>query len=611
MQRKQWQSLDAGWQFAINDAEYQPITLPFSPESSLSGVNKILKPGDIGHYLLQFAVNKSNAKKNPEKRLLLHFGAVDQRCKAWLNGHLLTSTEGEQEHCGGYWPFSYDITDYAHTGAKNTNILKLDICDDSNTGIEAHGKQSLKAGGMWYTPQSGIWQTVWLEWVPQNYIESLIINPQYDAGAIEIGLNWAINQENGKKEQKYNTLNRMHLSGTAFTCILLNDKSVCVEILDGKKVILKKTEDINYFRFVLPNFKPWSPDNPFLYTIRITVHTTTDIKEDIITSYFALRKVSLVYDANGLPRFGLNNKPLFLSGLLDQGYWQGGLYTAPNDEAIITELTKIKQMGFNMLRKHIKIEPLKWYTYCDILGIIVWQDFVSHGGQEEPLKTLILPNIGFTNTKDTKKQDTGDSPVGAQLAVPLNEAQVVFERDMHRTINLLRNHPCIAVWVPFNEGWGQFDSLQIADEVKQLDPSRLIDHASGWHDQGGGDFYSIHFYKPWKFNLKHFKGAASVNNLPRIKALTEFGGYSCPVTGHMQAKKVYGYKKFEDLQDLNRAIKKVYLKEIAPAIKQGLSAIIYTQVSDVEDEVNGLWTYDRAVTKVKAEEIREMNDYLI
>ena len=331
--------------------------------------------------------------------------------------------------------------------------------------------------------------------------------------------------------------------------------------------------------------RPWSPEDPFLYEVTIT------LGEDRVESYFALRKFSMV-EREGKQVLALNNKPIFMSGVLDQGYWSDGLYTAPSDEALIYDIQTMKDLGFNMLRKHIKIEPLRWYYHCDRLGMIVWQDMVSGGAPQSPLVIQVLPFLGI-HLCDRKYRKFGRAA---------EESRDQYVQDLYDTVELLYNTPSLAVWVPFNEGWGQFDSLQMTQILWELDDTRLVDHASGWHDQGGGDFKSRHIY---------FRRARMRGDGRRVLALTEFGGYSLPVAGHTATKKEFGYRMYHGEAEFMAAYRRLYTEEIQPLLdSQGLSAAVYTQLSDVEEEVNGLLTYDRRVCKVDAAEVRALNRQL-
>jgi hypothetical protein len=334
------------------------------------------------------------------------------------------------------------------------------------------------------------------------------------------------------------------------------------------------------------DFKSWSPDSPFLYGLELSWG------EDKVSGYFAMREFGLVRDKDGIARAALNGKPILHNGLLDQGYWSDGMYTPPSDGAMVWELSEIKARGFNMLRKHIKFEPLRWYYHCDRLGILVWQDFVSGGGPYADVVVRVAPCVG---------RGVSDGAGSYALHGRKSEAgRLNFARDAERTVELLYNCPCVCTWVPFNEGWGQFDALGAEKAVRRLDRTRLIDHASGYFDRGGGDFYSRHVYIKRYRHVRDRRG--------RIAALTEFGGYSLPVPGHMATDKRFGYKVLNTDSELKAALNRLYEKDIFPALDKGLGVLIYTQVSDVEDEINGLFTYDRRVAKLDTEFMKELND---
>lgn len=555
LKRKNWTCLNGTWQYAIrndimgseSDSYDGDIIVPFSPEALLSGVERQILPGQT----LWYRRSVYFEPLMPKQRLLLHFGAVDQYCTVYLNGHKAGF------HEGGYWPFHVDITDYLCEGE---NIISIAVTDDSDSGIEAYGKQKIDRGGIWYTAQSGIWQTVWAEVVPELYIKNVNIKPHYCDGEVTFQLEYSQSD-----------------------AVLEGD----IQIFAEDSLAAEKHFSHPEFTIPLPEFRSWSPDDPFLYTVKITT------ENDEVESYFGMREFGIIHDSNGHPRLSLNGKPIFHTGLLDQGYWSDGMYTPPSDEAIVWELTKIKELGFNMLRKHIKIEPLRYYYHCDRLGIIVWQDFINGGGPYCPLIIQYLPFIGV-RLKDT----WGYFRFGRQ-----NKAsRAVFERDMRRTVELLRNVVSIAVWVPFNESWGQFDSRRITEELLKLDDTRSINSASGYFDQGCGDFDSYHIYYK-KFRMKP-------DPLGRVQALTEFGGYSCPSNGHMSTDTLFGYRMYNNKQELTEAYTQLYQSEVLPNVKRGLSAAIYTQVSDVEDEINGLFTYDRAVTKLDEETVLDINQTL-
>ena len=543
LKRDNWQCLNGVWEYAIaNDepAKYTgEIIVPFSPESTLSGVGRQLLPGQTLWYRRNI-----NFEKTPEgKRLLLHFGAVDQYCEVFIDG------EHVGGHEGGYWPFHFDITDFiGQTG--NDVTLTVGVWDNSETGIEAYGKQNLDRGGIWYTAQSGIWQTVWTEVVPAQHIQGIKITPDYESSSVEFKLSFS--QE-----------------GAPAAHISIYDCGNLIAQSDGTSI-------------GIPNFKPWSPDNPHLYTVKIKT------AEDEVESYFGMRKFGIADE-----RLTLNGEPIFHTGLLDQGYWSDGMLTPPSDEAMIWELTEIKKLGFNMLRKHIKIEPLRWYYHCDRLGILVWQDFVNGGGPYGEFVSRYLPFADVRIKDERLRSGFGRmNPKGMKA----------FKRDLSRTVELLYNTVSLSVWVPFNEGWGQFEANKITEKLRELDSTRQIDHASGWHDQGGGDFASHHvYYKPFKFKP---------DKLKRVQALTEFGGYSLPIEGHIPSTRPFGYKFYKNKKALTKAFKKLYETEVIPNVEKGLSASVYTQLSDIEDEINGLFTCDRAELKLNPETVLEINKKL-
>jgi len=542
--RENWQCLNGRWDYAITETEEVPktwdgtIIVPFSPESLLSGVGKQLLPGKRLWYRREFAFEKCKEGE----RLLLHFGAVDQYCSVYINGKKAGS------HSGGYWPFYFDISGFLNNGE---NEVVVSVTDNTDTGDEAYGKQTLNRGEIWYTGQSGIWQTVWAEKVPETYIQSVKITPHFKKAEVELELFMC-------------GADSVPLGANASVKIFDGEKAVAEGLFQNNRALVKMPDD----------FKSWSPESPFLYDLEIKAG------KDSIRSYFGMREFGILKGKAG-PVLSLNGKPIFHHGLLDQGYWSDGMYTPPSDEAMIWEIKTIKNMGFNMLRKHIKIEPLRWYYHCDKIGMLVWQDFVSGGGPYKDFVVKYAPWLGF-NFKDVKSRYA--------LHGRKSEAgRKNFMRDAERTIDLLYGITSLVVWVPFNEGWGQFDAASAASFVRKKDAARLIDHASGYFDQGAGDFHSYHIY------YKAFR--PKKDKWGRVLALTEFGGFSLPVQEHMSSDILFGYKMFRTKEELNDAVWKLYTKDVFPAIEKGLSASIYTQVSDVEDEINGIFTYDRKEIK--------------
>jgi len=551
LRRESYVNLNGRWQYAVRPAKAKEpaaydgeIVVPFSPECFLSGVMKKVMPGDKLWYRRTFTLAPDFRKD----RVLLHFGAVDQSCQVLVNGKAAGS------HEGGYLPFSCDITDFLMSGE---NTLVVAVTDDTSHSRHAYGKQSFHPGGIWYTPQSGIWQTVWMESVPENYVEKLTITPDFDGKRVRFVIQ-------AKDPEGANV-------------VIRKDGAVIAEDwYDAEKGYVESL-------IMEEHFRPWTPEDPFLYDVTVTLKGG-----DTAESYFGMRKFGSTA-VGGKKVFALNGKPVFMSGVLDQGYWSDGLYTPPSDEAMVYDIQKMKDCGFNMLRKHIKIEPLRWYYHCDRLGMLVWQDMVSGGDRLDPLIIQIAPFLGIS-LRDGKYSRFGRDDEASRKQ---------FIQDMQGTVDLLYNTVSLAVWVPFNEGWGQFDSLLATQMLWERDPSRLVDHASGWYDQGGSDFKSRHIYfKPVK--LKHDKS--------RILALSEFGGYSLPVAGHTASDKLFGYRMYHSEEEYRDALAALYEGEVIPCLeKQALSASVYTQVSDVEDEVNGILTFDRKVCKVDEARMKEIN----
>ena len=563
LKRDSFINLNGIWNYAINEENkkfggfHGEIVVPFSPESILSGVEKAVKPNDILYYQKFFNFNKTKS------RVLLHFGAVDYKCTVTLNGTVIG------EHTGGYLPFTFDVTASILNGE---NELRVTVTDPTDEGTQARGKQTFNRGGIWYTPQSGIWQTVWLEEVPYDYITSIKLTPDIDNDELNIELSYSA-----------------EFIPEVGVMVMDNGKmKAAAKLINGKGSVK------------LSDYELWSPENPYLYELKFAAG------EDRVDSYFAMRKFSTGTDSDGTPRFMLNNKPYFFNGLLDQGYWSDGLYTAPSDEALIYDIQTMKDLGFNTLRKHIKIEPLRWYYHCDRLGMIVWQDMVNGGGKYNFLAIGTMPFLGmlFNNKKVGRIPDSKKN-YGFYARTDEKGREEYF-KDSKDMIDLLYNVPSLALWTPFNEAWGQFDSVKACDFYRKEDPTRLIDHASGWVDHGAGDANSFHIYfTPFSFP-KYDK------NDNRPIALTEFGGYSMRFRGHTYNKeKFFGYRKYYSQEKFDAAIKHLYEDRIYKCMKnKGLSAIIYTEVSDVEDELNGLLTYDREVIKVSPEMMKAANEKL-
>jgi len=547
LKRNSFLSLNGPWHFYMGPAQEKPeklpevILVPFSPESELSGIQRKKQRGDILCYRRSFTLPEGFNRG----RVLLHFGAVDLIASVSVNGRSCGT------HRGGYWPFSFDITDKL----RDKNLLEVTV-EDEGTRIlsDARGKQSDAPGGIWYTAQSGIWQTVWLESVPEAYITGLKITPLFDQEEVLIEVQTSVP---GK----------------------------CLIYLEG--MIHAAAAGIGV-HVPVEHMRPWSPKDPHLYSFSVA------FGEDRVESYFGMRKCSMEKDEQGVPRLFLNNEPLFHNGLLDQGYWPDGLYTAPAEAAMVCDIQTMKALGFNMLRKHIKIEPLRWYYLCDTMGMLVWQDMVSGGGPYRP-SVVTVPVAGIL----PQRVDNGYKAFGRQS----EESRQRYYEELRETVELLYNCPSIVMWVPFNEGWGQFDALEAVRRIRALDRTRTIDHASGWHDQGGGDVFSRHVYFR-KFRFKKDRG-------DRAAVLSEFGGYACGIEGHRWSQKDFGYRMFPGEAELTAGIVKLYDRQIRPAKALGLAAAVYTQVSDVEQEINGLLTYDRKELKVEPDRIIAMNRRLM
>ena len=566
MRRDSCEILNGPWQYAITQtAEYPAawqgsILVPYSPEAPASGVNRTLQPGQWLHYHRLFAPPAGEGG-----RVLLHFGAVDYACAVQVNGHLAGG------HRGGYWPFTLDITDLLNGTGRNS--LWVAVQDPTGHGTQARGKQTLKPGGMFYPAQSGIWQTVWLERVPDNYIQTLTVTPDYDARTVTVRVHTA------KPGGAVNLWAMVRAGGVTIAEDWGSDEAD----QDGE-VTLNIPEE---------HFFPWSPDTPFLYDLTVGTNQGEEAGFDTVHSYFALRKWSCAPDAHGVLRFCLNDKPILLNGLLDQGYWPEGLYTPPSDAAVERELSEVKALGFNLLRKHAKIEPQRWYYHCDRLGLIVWQDIVNGGSAYNLWFVTYLTNVlqpllrRFPDGKACRRLLSRAKPAGREE----------YAHELADTVQALRCHPCIACWVPFNEGWGQFDAGKAVQALRALDGTRLVDEASGWFDQGGGDVHSLHNYF-YPLRIRPQK---------RTVALSEYGGIAWPMTGHEPPRKTYGYGTAKDRQELTARYKKLQLKTVLPQLEKGLSALVYTQLTDVEDEVNGLFTYDRAAVKPDANAVRSVN----
>ena len=523
MKRENWLNLNGDWDFSVDYEKKGSIRVPFCPESRLSGIGAHFDEGSLLCYNRSFRLPEGWEKG----RVLLHIGAADQRADVFVNG------KPAGTHKGGYEAFAFDITAFL----KEENHLQVCCFDDLQEQSYPYGKQTLNRGGMWYTPVSGIWQSVWLELVPERYIEKLHIeNRGY---SVKISIEPAMD----------GTVNVAGLG--------------CFELQNGAVTIIPENPQL------------WSPENPYLYEF------TIEAGEDRIESYFAIRALE-IKKVGKYPRLCLNGKPYFFHGLLDQGYWPDGIFTPATPECYADDILMMKKLGFNTLRKHIKVEPEEFYYQCDKLGMIVFQDMVNNGDYNF-LRDTALPTVGIQKLDDRKLH-------------PDEVSRRRFLEGMKATVKQLHNHPCICYWTIFNEGWGQFDSDSVYEQLKALDDTRFIDATSGWFRRKKTDVDSRHVY---------FRKVKLTGDGVKPLVLSEFGGKTFKVEGHVfNPDKTYGYGGCDSLEGLNEAVAKLYLEEVLPCIRNGLCAAIYTQVSDVEDEINGLVTYDRKVEKMNPEKMR-------
>lgn len=618
MRREDYTVLNGWWEYRIASFSWGKILVPFSPESVLSGVSRQLQPDEELWYRrnVQISEDEYQTHRAKKDRLLLQFGAVDQECRVYWNGHLVGS------HRGGYLAFTVEVTEFVRPGA---NELQVICTDESDTGAEARGKQKLQPGGMFYTAQSGIWQTVWMEWVPRRSVEWIRIMPQPDEGVVRIRVRVSaqgqsaellntensiekfqtenaesdkngtqkrnVNETEKNRTTKNSDLNKENadMGSESITCTYMPEQifiTISYEENTEEKLQIscipsrRGTGWTDYDAAIaIQNAKLWSPEHPFLYDLEICAG------EDHVKSYFAMRTFSVEPDERGIPRFCLNHQPYFLNGVLDQGYWPEGLYTAPSDEALVSDIERMKECGFRLLRKHCKLEPMRWYYHCDRLGMLVWQDMVNGGETYDMNRICYLPTLlhSFQTKKGYSEAACGRKDRAGCEA---------WKRDCIQTVRQLFNVVSLAGWVIFNEGWGQFDTKEMTALVKKLDGSRPVDAASGWFDFGGGDYRSEHNYffklqvpKKWK---KNPGGRAFV--------ISEYGGLTLKIPGHIWKEQSYGYGKLSSQAEFQEQFRKLQ-EEIRALEKEGLSGAIYTQVSDIEEEINGIYTYDRRVRK--------------
>jgi len=545
MERADWINLNGLWNYAISPVgQAMPqsydgrILVPFAVESSLSGVGKSLGEKNELWYQRQFSV----PSKWKGHRILLHFGAVDWKADVWVNKVKVG------QHTGGFTPFSFDITPALLNGE---NELIVKVWDPTDKGPQPRGKQVSKPGGIWYTPVSGIWQTVWLEPVPIRSIVNIKTTPDIDRNKLTV---------------EVMTDHQM-----------LSDK-LEVKVLEGKQLVAVGSS-VNGIpvEIVMPSdVKWWSPDSPFLYDMEICLYSENKLI-DKVKSYTAMRKYSTKRDKNGIVRLQLNNKDLFQFGLLDQGWWPDGLYTAPSDEALVYDIQKTKDFGYNMIRKHIKVEPARWYTYCDRLGVIVWQDMPSGDKNPEWQNRKYFEGTEFKRSA---------------------ESEAIYRKEWKEIIDCLYSYPCIGTWVPFNEAWGQFKTPEIAEWTKQYDPSRLVNPASGGNHYTCGDMLDLHNYPGPEMYLY---------DAQRATVLGEYGGIGLVLKEHLwEPNRNWGYVQFSTSKEATDEYLK-YANMLKDMIARGFSAAVYTQTTDVEIEVNGLMTYDRKVIKLDEQKLKRAN----
>ena len=627
LRRDQYTVLNGLWDYAITDSKERPalydghILVPYSPETQASLVGRVLEPEQYLHYRRLF--------KRPAmpqgSRLILHFEAVDYFCTVAVNGQIAGS------HRGGYLPFSFDVTAAAD---REENELLVTVSDPSDTFTEARGKQSLHPGGMFYQATSGIWQTVWLEIVPELFVTDLRLTPLPDRRAVGIRI-FTSDNEGSADEHPGESGPARHMAQVEIFLPREDVTDSTFSELPEKPAAVFAIESGTGAVLPVPVFREWSPEHPYLYPVRITVG------RDTVMSYFGLRTFSGIRDGRGHIRFALNGRPYFLNGVLDQGYWPESYLTQPGDEGLIFDIQEMKGLGFNMLRKHVKIESRRWYYHCDRLGMLVWQDMVSGGAYAYGFMT-VLPTVIPAARRIVS--DRSHRLFGRDLPM----SRLEYRRDVRGMLRELYNCVSICTWVPFNEGWGQFDADLIVRMIEKRDRTRLVDQASGWFDCGGGDYISSHEYfrrllPPLRLpsgsnrgrdgDLVRGDGCVSGRDarspeqgtrlqrgsfhLPgrdaRIWALTEYGGVRRSVSGHeaFPEKRSYGYGRTAgSREELTDAIVRLVRRQVLPNLRHGLSAAVYTQLSDVEEEVNGLFTWDRKVRKVDAGRIRELNRYV-
>lgn len=547
MVRDQWMNLNGLWEYAITPAEAEPekmdgnILVPFAVESALSGVGRAVGENEALWYEREFIVPEEWAGQ----RVQLNFGAVDWKAEVYVDGAFVG------EHTGGYAPFSFDVTDMLAKGKKHS--LKVKVTDRTDKWFQPRGKQVSQPEGIWYTAVTGIWQTVWMEPVPASHIDSYYAVADIDEGTLAVTVDAALED------------------GDVVEVVLLADGAPVAKA-EGREVTL-----------AVPEMRLWSPSDPYLYDLEIKVLRDGEAV-DAVKGYTAMRKISYAADKDGHKRMLLNNEPLFQYGPLDQGWWPDGLYTAPSDEALAFDIEKTKEMGFNMIRKHVKVEPSRWYWHCDRLGMLVWQDMPS-----------IADNS--TNVWDNRTYENGtDTPVP-------DDAKANYYKEWGEIMSAFKVFPCIVTWVPFNEAWGQFDTEEVVKFTRAQDPTRLINYASGGNFvKCSGDILDLHNYPHPEMYLY---------DKDYINVLGEYGGIGWPVEGHLwQPDRNWGYVQFKSADEVLDTYEK-YADMLIDLIDDGFAGAIYTQTTDVEIEVNGLMTYDRKVVKLDMERLSAINRKVI
>ncbi|MGS2763113.1 glycoside hydrolase family 2 protein [Sinomicrobium sp. M5D2P9] len=550
MERKEWQNLNGLWNYSITPREKArpeenqgKILVPFAVESSLSGVMKEVGASNVLWYNRNFSVPTAWKEKN----IKLNFGAVDWQADIWLNDIKIAT------HTGGFEPFSIDITPFLEESGEQE--LTVRVWDPSDEGTQPRGKQVKKPEGIWYTPVTGIWQTVWLEPVAEKHIKDLRVVPDIDRNFVK------------------------------FTADISNPEYgdlVEVTVLDGTMEVAKVKASANEaFEIVMDNPKLWSPESPFLYKTTVKLIGKNKGLTDEFKSYFAMRKISTKRDENGVVRMQLNNKDYFHFGPLDQGWWPDGLYTAPTDEALKYDIVKTKEMGYNMIRKHVKVEPARWYTHCDELGILVWQDMPNGDRQKDWQMRSYYEGNEYRRTAKSEE---------------------IYRKEWKGIMDYLYSYPSIVVWVPFNEAWGQFKTEEITEWTKSYDPNRLVNSASGGNHFRTGDILDLHNYpQPDLF----------LYDANRVTVLGEYGGIGLPMKGHLwDTDNNWGYVQFKNSKEVTDEYVK-YAEKLKKLVPAGFSGAVYTQTTDVEGEVNGLMTYDRKEDKMDVKRIRKANQEVI